>query len=93
MIHVEVIYATDKNVEIVPLSVEPDSTVLSAINQSGIISKFPDINLDFNKVGIFSKLCNLDTVVNDGDRLEVYRPLKADPKDARRMRADRQKKV
>jgi putative ubiquitin-RnfH superfamily antitoxin RatB of RatAB toxin-antitoxin module len=93
MIHVEVIYATDKNVEIVPLSVEPGSTVLSAINQSGIISKFPDINLDFNKVGIFSKLCNLDTVVNDGDRLEVYRPLKADPKDARRMRADRQKKV
>ncbi len=93
MIHVEVIYATEKNVEIVPLSVEPGSTVLSAINQSGIISKFPDINLDFNKVGIFSKLCNLDTVVNDGDRLEVYRPLKADPKDARRMRADRQKKV
>ncbi len=59
----------------------PDgTTVQDAINRSGILKQFPEIDLAKNKVGIFSKLSKLDAVLNDGDRVEIYRPITCDPK-------------
>lgn len=59
----------------------PDgATIQDAINKSGILKQFPDIDLEKQKVGIYSKLSKLDTVLNDGDRVEIYRPITCDPK-------------
>jgi len=69
------------------LSVEPGSTIQQVINQSGLLLKYPDIHLDKQNVGIFSQIVTLNTPVNDGDRIEIYRPLHIDPKKARSERA------
>ncbi len=59
----------------------PDgATIKDAIERSGILRQFPEINLEKQKVGVFSKLSKLDTVLNEGDRVEIYRPITADPK-------------
>ena len=59
----------------------PDgATVKEAIERSGILKQFPEIDLEKNKVGIFSKLSKLDAVLADGDRVEIYRPITCDPK-------------
>lgn len=59
----------------------PDgSTVKDAIERSGILGQFPEINLEQNKVGIYGKVSKLDAVLNDGDRVEIYRPIICDPK-------------
>lgn len=66
----------------------PSGTRLQeAIEQSGILAQCPEIDLAVNKVGIFGKLAKLDQVLEDGDRVEIYRPLIADPKTARKRRA------
>ena len=59
-----------------------------AIRASGVLDAFPEIDLAKNKVGIFSKLVKLDETVRDKDRVEIYRPLIADPKEVRRKRAE-----
>ena len=64
-----------------------ERTVRAAIEASGVLNDFPDIELTRNRVGIFSKLAQLDTPLRDGDRVEIYRPLQVDPKEARRRRA------
>ncbi len=71
------------------LTVESASplTVAQAIERSGIIELFPEIDLAENKVGVFGKAARLDTRLTDGDRVEIYRPLIADPKEARKKRA------
>jgi putative ubiquitin-RnfH superfamily antitoxin RatB of RatAB toxin-antitoxin module len=56
------------------------STIQDAINKSGILKQFPDIDLEKQKVGIYTKLSKLDTVLSDGDRVEIYRPITCDPK-------------
>ncbi|MET0065387.1 MAG: RnfH family protein [Candidatus Thiodiazotropha sp.] len=61
------------------LEVPDGSTVREAIDHSGILNQFPDIDLEKQKVGIFGKLTKLDKVVNDGERIEVYREITADP--------------
>ncbi|NEX20656.1 RnfH family protein [Thiorhodococcus mannitoliphagus] len=58
-----------------------------AIKQSGILGQFPEIDLATNKIGIFGKLVKPDQELHDGDRVEIYRPLIADPKEARKRRA------
>ena len=59
----------------------PDgATIQDAINRSGILKQFPEIDLEKNKVGIYSKLSKLDAVLTDGDRVEIYRPITCDPK-------------
>ena len=58
---------------------------------SGLLQQCPEIDLSRNKVGIFSKMKELDTVLSDGDRVEIYRELKADPKEARRRRVENNK--
>jgi hypothetical protein len=91
MINVEVVYATGKFVELIPLSVKEGTTVIQAIQQSGMTGLHPEIRIDQDGIGIYSRPCSRDTVLKEGDRIEIYRPLKADPKEARRRRADRQK--
>lgn len=86
-LRIEVVYADSTQVHVLPLAVCEGSTVKEAIDLSGILAICPDINFDVNKVGIFSIVCELDTVVDNGDRVEIYRPLINDPKDARRKRA------
>lgn len=91
MLTVEIAYAETEDVELIPLTVSAGTTVRDAINQSGICMLYPSINPDTVKTGIFGKLCQGDRVLEDGDRIELYRPLRADPKEARRRRAQRQK--
>ena len=86
-LNIEVIYALKDQVYVKELSVSEGCTINAAIEQSGILDECQDINLQSNKVGIFSQLKELDTLVQDGDRIEIYRPLIADPKEARRRRA------
>ena len=57
-----------------------DATVQDAIERSGILQQFPEINLEQQKVGVFGKVSKLDAVLNDGDRVEIYRPITCDPK-------------
>lgn len=86
-IHVEVAYALPKQQVLIQLDVPFGTTVESAILHSGLLAKFPDIDLARDKVGIFSKIVTLDTLLRDRDRIEIYRPLIADPKEIRRQRA------
>ena len=86
-ISVEVVYATPDRQELVALELEQGSTVAQAIEHSGLAGKFADFDLDPARVGIFSRKVGLDHVLHDGDRVEIYRPLQADPKEARRQRA------
>lgn len=86
-ITVEVAYALPEEQLIVPIKVETGTTAEQAIYASGIIKKFPDIDLSVNKVGIFGKATRLDTVLRHLDRVEIYRPLIADPKEVRKQRA------
>ncbi len=64
------------------------STVEQAIRHSGILKRFPEIDLQIQKIGIFGKLVKLDAQVKEGDRIEIYRPIIADPKTVRRRRMD-----
>ncbi|HYD33570.1 MAG TPA: RnfH family protein [Methylophilaceae bacterium] len=86
-IMVEVAYALPKEQIILPLTVKPGTTAQAAIEASGILAKFPEIDIKINKVGIFGKICKLDTPLRHLDRVEIYRPLIADPKEVRRQRA------
>ena len=86
-IMIEVSYALPKKQIIIPVLVPKDISVKEAIELSGILKKFEEIDLDSNQVGIFGKLTTLDKVLRDRDRIEIYRPLIADPKEIRRKRA------
>lgn len=84
---VEVAYALPDEQLIIPIKVEDGTTAEEAITASGIMTKFPEIDLSINKVGIFGKLTKLDTKLRHLDRVEIYRPLIADPKEVRKQRA------
>lgn len=86
-ITVEVAYALPDEQLIIPIKVQDGITAENAIYASGILKKFPEIDLTVNKVGIFGKLTKLDTVLRHLDRVEIYRPLIADPKEVRKQRA------
>jgi len=86
---VEVAYAKPDVQVIIPLQVKPGTQLIEAIRLSGILEQFPEIDLDDTKVGIFSKISSPDTVLREKDRVEIYRPLIADPKESRRKRADK----
>jgi len=87
-IHVEVIYALPDRQPLLKVRLVEGATVEDAIRASGVLEAFPEIDLAKNKVGIFSKLVKLDEKVRDRDRVEIYRPLIADPKEVRRKRAE-----
>ena len=87
--HVEVAYATPACQEAIAVVVRPGMTIEQAIRQSGILARFPEIDLARNPVGVFGELAGLRDPVRDRDRVEIYRPLIADPKAARKQRAAR----
>ncbi len=83
---IEVVYAVGSQQEILELEVEDGTTIRDAIESSGILDLYPDINLAQQKVGVFNKIRQLNDIVKPGDRIEIYRPLLVDPKEARRRR-------
>ena len=87
LIAVEVAYATPDEQLILKLEVAPGTTLQQAIEQSGILDRFPEIVPARLKAGVFGKLKKLDQSLRDGDRVEIYRPLIADPKQVRKQRA------
>jgi putative ubiquitin-RnfH superfamily antitoxin RatB of RatAB toxin-antitoxin module len=87
LIRVEVAYALVNEQVIIPLDVEEGTTLEEAIQRSGILEQYPEIDLNKNKVGIFSKISKKDQVLRNMDRVEIYRPLIADPKEVRKQRA------
>lgn len=90
-IQIEVAYATPERQQIIPLRVRKGTSVADCIAQSQIARYFPEIDLNEQKVGIWSKAVKLDHEPRDGDRIEIYRPLIADPKAIRRKRAEQAK--
>ncbi len=70
------------------LEVPDGSTVREAIKRSGLLPQFPKIDLHTQEVGIFGKIVKLDTRVSDGDRVEIYRPITADPETVERRDID-----
>jgi len=90
---VEVGYARPDTQIILSVEVDETATVNEAIVMSGILEQFPDIDLNKNKVGIFGKLTKLDATLREKDRIEIYRPLIADPKASRKKRAAKKEKV
>lgn len=87
MIHVEVVYALPQEQRVVSLVVNRELTVEEIIVQSGLLTLYPEIDLKQNKVGVYSRNVKLNATVRDQDRIEIYRPLLADPKEIRRKRA------
>ena len=84
---VEVAYALPDKQSLVSLEVEKGTTLKEAIEASGILDSFEQIDLTKDRVGIFSKFATLDTVLREKDRVEIYRPLIANPKQVRKERA------
>ncbi|MCW8935903.1 MAG: RnfH family protein [Gammaproteobacteria bacterium] len=92
-IKVEVAFAREDKQQILELMVNQGTTLEQAIEQSGIMTLFPEIDLNVNKVGIFGKLGKKTAELKEGDRVEIYRPLIADPKEVRRKREADGKKM
>lgn len=87
VLQVEVVYARADKQELVPLKLPAGATVRQAVDASGLLLKHPEIDLAKTKFGIFAKLVKPDAVLRDRDRVEIYRPLIADPKEVRKQRA------
>ena len=88
MIAIEVVYALPDRQTLLKQQVAAGATALDAIQTSGILNKHPEIDIATSKLGIFGKLIKPDTVLREQDRIEIYRPLIADPKEVRRKRAE-----
>ncbi len=98
MIAVEVAYALPRKQKIIALSVPQGTTALAAVEQSGIVRDFPEIDIASAKFGLFGQALGTKGMskapeyeLNEGDRIEIYRPLTADPKEVRRKRAEKAK--
>lgn len=92
MIRVEVAYALPEKQFLVELEVNDKTSVIEAIQRSGLFELYPELAQQDIEIGIFSKPVAQDTSLKDGDRVEIYRPLTIDPKEARRLRAAAKKK-
>jgi hypothetical protein len=86
-IQIEVTYARPERQDVIHLKLPEGSTIGQAIEASGLPQRYPEIDLAKLKVGIYGKLSRLDTVLRERDRVEIYRPLIADPKEVRKQRA------
>lgn len=87
-LRVEVAVAWPELQVVVELELAPGSTVADAIDRSGLQQRFPSLSVAPGRVGVFAEICSTDRVLHDGDRVEIYRPLKMDPKEARRRAAE-----
>lgn len=92
-IRVEIAYARPDEQAIVPIEVPEGTTLEQVILRSRIQERFPEIQLQTAKVGVFGKLSKLSAAVRAGDRVEIYRPLLADPKEVRKKRAAEGKRM
>ncbi len=91
---VEIVYSLPGQQFVVQVKVPEGAVVQEVIDRSGLLMAHPEIDVGgVNKVGIWNKLAKLDALVRDGDRVEVYRPLIADPKEVRRQRAEEGKSM
>jgi putative ubiquitin-RnfH superfamily antitoxin RatB of RatAB toxin-antitoxin module len=90
-IKVEVVFGTPTEQKLIATEVPAACTVEQAIALSHIAMFFPEIDLSEHKVGIWNRTCRLSDTLKDGDRVEIYRPLIADPKEIRRLRAEKAK--
>jgi uncharacterized protein len=88
-ITIEVVYALPHEQTVIALKLPPGSTVAQAIAESRLALRYPKLDLTRAKVGIYGRFVSADTVLGNGDRVEIYRALLADPKQARRRRASR----
>ncbi|MDH3309675.1 MAG: RnfH family protein [Gammaproteobacteria bacterium] len=84
---VEVAYSSPSRQELIEVPTQPDATVEQVIRESGILKTFPEIDLSCQQVGIYGEIASLQDPVHDGDRVEIYRALLADPKEIRKRRA------
>lgn len=84
---VSVAYATPERQRVIALEVSSGTTAIEAVRLSGILAEFPQIDMDQARLGVFGRRVTPDHVLGPGDRVEVYRPLTADPKSVRRERA------
>ena len=91
LFEIEIVYALPNIQFRYCVKVPVDSTVRDDISTSGFLSRFDYLELNSLNVGIFSKLVNLDTILNPNDRIEIYRPLAASPKKLRKLRANQSK--
>lgn len=91
-VSVEVVYALPERQYLKTVRLEEGSSVEQAIRASGLLEMRREIDLKVNKVGIYSRPVKLSDVIAEGDRVEIYRPLIADPKELRRIRAEQSKK-
>lgn len=89
---VEVVYAYPEKYFLKKIELDNPISIQNVILQSGVLQKYTEIDLRENKIGIFSRPAKLTDLVENGDRIEIYRPLIADPKEIRRKRAEQQKK-
>ncbi len=87
-INIEVAYALPNKQALIPITVETGTTIQQAIESSGILQQFPEIDLAKSRVGIFGKLSKLTVELREKDRIEIYRGLIADPKAVRKKRAE-----
>jgi putative ubiquitin-RnfH superfamily antitoxin RatB of RatAB toxin-antitoxin module len=90
-IRVEIVYALPMNQTALTIKVNIGSTIEEAIRESGILARHPDISLDTNKVGLYGHTVALNSQLDRSTRIEIYRPLIADPKEIRRQRAEKAK--
>lgn len=88
---VEVAYALAQEQAVVQFKVEAGATLREAIERSGLLARYPEINLATMRVGVFGKPRDLDEPVNAGERIEIYRPLLTEPKERRRLKAAKKK--
>ena len=93
LIDVEVAYARPDTQQILSLRMPAGATLEQAVRESGILERFPEIELTRNQFGIFGKLNKLDAILRNGDRVEIYRTLIADPKEVRKQRAAEGKRM
>jgi putative ubiquitin-RnfH superfamily antitoxin RatB of RatAB toxin-antitoxin module len=87
LLNIEVAYATPHQQALIALELPAPATVASAINASGLLERFPELAGTTLTVGIFARVTTLEQVLKSGDRVEIYRPLVHNPKEARRIRA------
>lgn len=87
-LHVEVAAALRDRQVVVPVVLAEGATVQHAIDAAELDSKLPGFEFDHRRIGVFGRLCRPDRLLMDGDRVELYRPLKADPKEVRRQLAE-----
>lgn len=91
VINIEVVYGLPHKQTLLTLKIAENSTVLQAIEASGIQKIYTDIDLNENKVGIWNRTCKSTDTLSEGDRVEIYRSMVADPKEVRKRRAEKAK--